>query len=101
MRHFFLSRPYELLPAVAVLLAAIVFWLRRRPRDPTEAERQRRMYVNRVGRIIEGQVMEIVEHPALAARTPRRGLFRRERPSAKEGNLIQQTLVFYSYRISG
>ena len=47
-----------------VVLAAvgIFFWLRRKPVDPNQFERERRAYLNRVGRIVEGQVLEVVEH---------------------------------------
>jgi len=52
------------LPAGALVLAAlaaIVYWIARRPADPDEIERKRRAYLNQVGRICEGQVVEIVE----------------------------------------
>jgi len=101
MRHFLFSSPHELLLAAAILVAAFVLWFRRRPRDPAEAERQRRTHLNRVGRIIEGQVMEIIEQAAPTAKTPRRALFRREKPPAPLGGVGPRTLVFYSYRISG
>jgi hypothetical protein len=101
MRHFFFSSPYEWLWTVAILVAGIVLWLRRHPRDSSEAERHRRMYLNRVGRIIEGQVMEIIEQAAPASKPPRRDLFRRDIPPALDGRVAPQTLVFYSYRISG
>ena len=47
-----------------VVLAAVgvFFWLRRKPVDPNQFERERRAYLNRVGRIVEGQVLEVVEH---------------------------------------
>ena len=46
----------------ALALVGIIFWLRRKPVDPGEIERQRRAFLNRVGRIVEGQVLEIVDH---------------------------------------
>jgi hypothetical protein len=45
-----------------VVLVGLVLWLRRKPEDAGDVERQRRAYLNRVGRIVEGQVLEIVEH---------------------------------------
>ena len=41
-----------------------ILWLRRKPIDDSEIERQRRAYLNKVGRIVEGQVLEITENPA-------------------------------------
>ncbi|MGA9569884.1 MAG: hypothetical protein WBS17_07350, partial [Candidatus Acidiferrales bacterium] len=45
-----------------VVLIGLILWLRRKPEDESDIERQRRAYLNRVGRIVEGQVLEIVEH---------------------------------------
>ena len=39
----------------------IIVWLRRKPIDASEIERQRRAYLNKVGRIVEGQILEISE----------------------------------------
>src|SRR3989442_7116327 len=39
----------------------------RSPPDPEEIERQRRSHLNQVGRIVEGQVVELRETPAQAA----------------------------------
>lgn len=92
----------ELVPAAAAVLLAIGFalhTLRRRPEDPHEVERQRRAYLNRVGRIVEGHILEIVEkarEPQTSARPgklPRRGA----RPSVN-GAL---KLLYYTYSISG
>ena len=68
-----------LLAGAAVLLAAggIVAWWRRRPRDPQEIERRRRAYVNQIGRIVEGAVMEIREAPPLDRRWAKGFTFRR------------------------
>ncbi len=77
-----------------VVLAAvgIFFWLRRKPPDPNAVERERRAYLNRVGRIVEGQVLEIVEH----ARTPTV-----TKGPATAGTLPPQRLLYYTYAISG
>lgn len=51
------------LAGLAVLgVAAFFFWARRKPETPEDIERQRRAYLNRVGRIVEGQILEISEH---------------------------------------
>ncbi len=92
-----------LLGAVAVVVAAaVVFsWWRRRPRDPEEIERRRRAHLNQIGRIVEGQIIEILEAPA---QPPQRasgiGPFRKRKASRDAPNGMRK-LVFYSYSISG
>ncbi|MGH9698387.1 MAG: DUF3592 domain-containing protein [Candidatus Acidiferrales bacterium] len=91
----FLSNWKDLLPAagLAVLvILGIFFWMRRAPEDPGETERQRRAYLNRVGRIVEGQVLEIVDQ----AREPQIAGTGR---GAKGGRA--QKLLYYTYSISG
>jgi len=83
--------------AAALLIAAVaLWWWRRRPRDPEEIERRRREYLSRVGRIVEGEILEILEAPGVAAGHPRRG------PGgvAPNGNR-KRSLVCYTYAISG
>src|SRR5215475_16120 len=66
--------------------------------DPEEAERKRRLHLNQIGRIAEGQVVELAEHEAEPQR-PQRGLF-----GAKAHPLASnrpRNLVSYSYAISG
>ncbi len=46
----------------ALAAAGIVFAFRRKPEDFDNAERRRRAYLNRVGRIAEGHILEIAEH---------------------------------------
>ncbi len=83
--------------------SAVLWWWRRRPRDPEEVERRRRAHLSRVGRIVEGQILEITEAPAeppARVRSSRRGgngsqLFT---PPARNGT---RSLVFYTYSISG
>ena len=63
MKHL-LSNWSELLPLAGLIVMAaigIVIWLRRKPIDDSEIERQRRAYLNKVGRIVEGQILEISE----------------------------------------
>jgi hypothetical protein len=91
-----------LLAAAAVLLAAggIVAWWRRRPRDPAEVERRRRAYLNQIGRIVEGHIMEITEAPPHEAPAAARGLFRKA-AAPTNGSNGKRALVVYSYSISG
>lgn len=65
--------------------------------DPEEAERRRRLHLNQIGRIAEGQVVELLEQPPEPEKS-RRGLFAsRARPLAQRN----RHLVSYSYLISG
>jgi len=85
-----------------VVLAAVgVFlWLRRKPADASEIERARRAYLNRVGRIVEGQVLEITDHsraPASANGDTKPSLTRKRHAAARDS----QTLLYYTYAISG
>ncbi|MDE3109851.1 MAG: hypothetical protein KGL02_07915 [Acidobacteriota bacterium] len=51
------------LAGLAVLAGAGVFLaFRQKPADSDEVERRRRAYLNRVGRIVEGHILEIAEH---------------------------------------
>ncbi|MGB8653454.1 MAG: hypothetical protein WCD23_02965 [Candidatus Acidiferrales bacterium] len=100
-----LSSWRELLPLAAVVVvagAALFFWLRRSPEDPAELERQRRAYLNRVGRIVEGQVLEIVDHSRepQAAKSPAPTLLPGKRPPVAAFNGAQK-LLYYTYSISG
>ena len=80
-------------------------WLRRRPSGDLDLEQERRAYVNRVGRIVEGRVLEVVERtrnsPGDAAPSSnghRAGFFSPRRPAASNAG---QKLLYYSYSISG
>lgn len=89
MRTLLAHPLFPILGAAAALLlaAAALWWWRRRPRDPEELERRRREYLSRVGRIVEGEILEILESPAVAvAHTGRNG---------------KRSLVCYTYAISG
>lgn len=66
--------------------------------DQEEAERKRRLHLNQIGRIAEGQVVELVEHPPEPQQT-RKGFFGAgKRPLA---DMRPRHLVSYSYSISG
>ncbi len=96
---------HEWLPlaGIAVLaLVALIFWFRRQPKNPNDVERDRRAYLNRVGRIVEGQILEIAEHApgdAVPADAKPSGLFQK-RPITAPSNVVQK-LLHYTYSISG
>ncbi len=103
MRHAVLVNWRELVLAAAILIVVaggVVFWVRRRPRDPAEVERQRRSHLNQIGRIVEGQILEIAEAPADDS-SPRRGIFGRRSASAGNGGSRTRKLLIYTYSTSG
>ena len=85
--------------AFAALLAAY-FLFRKRDTDPSEVEKQRRLYLNKIGRIVEGQILEIVDKPAEAKPEPPKRMLRRK-PAANGGEPLDTRLLYYTYSISG
>jgi hypothetical protein len=85
--------------AAAVAAIVMIFYAFRRPaEDPEAIERKRRLHLNQIGRIAEGQVVELAAHPA-EPRAHSKGIFgSRTRPVA---NPDLRQLVSYSYNISG
>ena len=79
-------------------LALIVFAFARPAADPEAEERERRLHLNLIGRIAEGQVVELAQHPAPPAEERRGLLGKRARPLPDGG---PRSLVSYSYSISG
>jgi len=81
---------------MAILLIAYAF---ARPKvDAEEAERKRRLHLNHIGRIAEGQVVELTEHAAGPVEE-RKGFFAgKAKPLA---DMRPRHLVSYSYSISG
>ncbi len=80
--------------AIGLLVYAFV----RPASNPDEEERKRRLHLNHIGRIAEGQVVELAQHAAEIPE-PRRGLL-----GAKPKPLADnrpRNLVSYSYSISG
>jgi hypothetical protein len=97
-----LSDWHNLLPlaGLAVLaVVAIVYWIRRKPADAAEIERQRRAYLNRVGRIVEGQVLEVVDHPR-DSHDPKQPPANQSKHRSVSSNGTQK-LLYYTYSISG
>jgi hypothetical protein len=103
----FLSDWQNLLPVAGLVVLAAVgifFWLRRNPPDAGQVERERRAYLNRVGRIVEGQVLEIVEHGRATASSgtddvKRAAILTKNRGGAD--TVAFQRLLYYTYAISG
>jgi hypothetical protein len=100
----FLSDWQNLIPVAGLVILAAVgvfFWLRRKPPDDAEIERERRAYLNRVGRIVEGQVLEVVEH----ARETMIPATAKPRPAPVAKPLVDARLplrlLYYTYAISG
>jgi hypothetical protein len=88
--------------AVAVIAAAALNRVLRKPEDPEANERRRRFQLNQVGRIVEGLVVELVETPASAPPTTESGLFsKRGTSSASVRDAQLRRLIRYSYSISG
>ena len=86
------------LAAAAAGIAMIVYAFFRPTVDPEESERRRRLHLNQIGRIAEGQVVELAEHAAEPPAAPR-GMFG-AKPQPLAFNRTRQ-LVSYSYAISG
>lgn len=92
--------PKTLLALIGAVVAGIgiLFYAFFRPApDPDEAERKRRLHLNQIGRIAEGQVVELMKHPAEEEPAPK-GLFG-GKPKPLGSKL--RHIVSYSYSISG
>lgn len=84
----------SLLPVAGAGVAALAggyFLLRKKPEDPSAMERERRSYLNRVGRIVEGHIVEISDSDSAASNGNSAGI----------GANAAQRLLYYSYSISG
>ena len=99
----------EMLPVAGLGVLAIVtvaLWIRSKPKGDPDEERERRAYVNRIGRIVEGHVLDVVDHARAAAAAgaeahdaaPASPLPKRRAKAASNG---AQLLLYYSYSISG
>jgi type II secretory pathway pseudopilin PulG len=76
-----------LVAAVVIVIASgAIAWRFGRAKDAAEIERERRAYLNRIGRIVDGQVLEVVERPA---------------EDAGKSKAALHKLLLYTYSISG
>jgi hypothetical protein len=57
-------RLYILILAVAVVATLAYFMLRRKPKTADDLERERREWLDRIGRITDGTVIDVQEMPA-------------------------------------
>lgn len=86
--------------AAVLVVGALLYHWRSRPPSPEEIERQRRLHVNRVGRIAEGRVTDLMKHEVLAPdQRGGLGVFRK-RDGAGAASSSRQ-MICYSYSISG
>jgi Protein of unknown function (DUF3592) len=76
----------------------VSMWLRREP-DGDELEQKRRSHINQVGRIAEGQILEVLDVPHEPAEARGPALFRRASKNVTENG--RRKLICYSYSISG
>ena len=95
---------------LAILAGAGAFFLfRKKPEDTRELERERRAYVNRIGRIVEGHILEVVDDAHSAeAKEPKVATDAKPAPkpaaSGKRSVVTSngtQKLLYYTYSISG
>ena len=84
--------------AAVAALAMIAYAFLRPVEPPENVERKRRLHLNQIGRIAEGQIVELAEHPP-EPQVSSKGVFSpRARPILDPGT---RHLVSYSYAISG
>jgi uncharacterized protein DUF3592 len=87
------------LGAGSILAIALIIFAFMRPNvDPEEAERKRRLHLNHIGRIAEGQVVDLSEHSPAPVQERRNFLSSRSRPLP---DTRPRHMVSYSYSISG
>jgi len=84
--------------AAIVAIAMIAYAFFRPAEEPEEAERKRRLHLNQIGRIAEGQVVELAEHPPEPRESSKKLFGSRVRPLS---DMSPRHLVTYSYAISG
>jgi hypothetical protein len=99
-----LSDWHEWLPLAGIAVVAIVsalLWMRRKPDTSMDRERERCAYLNRVGRIVEGQIIEVADHAPQASEAGGASrIFHKHAEASSNGNGTRK-LLHYSYSISG
>lgn len=84
--------------ALVAAVAMIAYAFFRPAVNPEEEERKRRLHLNQIGRIAEGQIVELVERPP-ESKEARKGLFGASATPLKD--MRPRHLVSYTYLISG
>ena len=84
--------------ALVAAVAMIAYAFFRPAVNPEDEERKRRLHLNQIGRIAEGQIVELVERPP-ESNEARKGLFGAGARPLKD--MRPRHLVSYSYLISG
>jgi hypothetical protein len=84
--------------AAIAAVAMIAYAFLRPAVNPEEEERKRRLHLNQIGRIAEGQIVELVERPC-ETKKARKRLFRSRAGPLRDAR--PRHLVSYSYLISG
>jgi hypothetical protein len=93
----YLSNWHEMVSVVgfgAVAAASLYFVFRKKPENADAIERQRRAYLNRIGRIAEGQVVEVSGQSAVSL--PAGGV-----AASAIAAAVAPKMLYYSYSISG
>jgi hypothetical protein len=84
--------------AAIAAISMIAYAFFRPAEEPEEMERRRRLHLNQIGRIAEGQVVELAEHPPEPREAPKKLFGSKARAL---GDTRPRQLVTYSYAISG
>lgn len=104
MGHHLLSNWPQYYPWAGLAVVALIvgyFTLRNRESDLAEQERQRRLYLNRIGRIVEGQIVEIEDRRREDRPLPKGMKNRRKSKSIPLASNEPMKLLYYTYSISG
>lgn len=84
--------------AAIAAIGMIIYAFLRPEGDPQAEERKRRLHLNQIGRIAEGQVVELLEQPP-ESKKERKSLFGSKAHALAD--MRPRHLVSYSYAISG
>lgn len=86
--------------AVVLIAGTFIYKWKNRPPTEDELERQRRLHVNRVGRIADGRVIDLMRQEIPADHRRAMGVFRKNNGAAAE-KIATRQMICYSYSISG